>query len=115
TWYFHNGSPKSRSIAWIVCDCVPRKTIDLNPRKPISRSRITGGVRVMAAFGSYSSFSFHRNLNDPNAPGFTMDAGEMRGSVFTHAVRCASYPLVVHSAPPRPCACSSAAPEAHEI
>src|SRR5258708_28969276 len=89
--------------------------MDLNPRKPMTLFSRIGCVSVVAAFGSYSSFSFQRNLNGPNGPGLTIVAAEMRGSVRTHAVRCASAPLVVHSAPPRPCACRIAPADAHAI
>ena len=34
------------------------------------RSSRIGCVSAVAAFGSYSSFNFHRNLNGPNSPGF---------------------------------------------
>ena len=108
-WYFHSGTPKSMSIACTVSDAVPTNAIDLNPRKPINRSRRIGCVSVAGACGSCSSFSFHKNLNGPNAPGFCIVAGEMRGSVRIHPVRCASRPLVVHSELPRPCACTAAA------
>src|SRR5436309_3472675 len=35
-------------------------------------------------------------------PGFSMPALEILGSLLTHDERCASLPLVVQSAPPRP-------------
>src|SRR5262249_56488956 len=75
----------------------------------MTRSRRTGCVSAVAALGSYSSFSFHRNLNVPKSPGFVIDCTEMRGSFFTHPVRCASNDAVVHSEPPLPCARSTPA------
>jgi hypothetical protein len=54
------------------------------------RSIKTGCVSVVAAFGSYSSFSFQRNLKVPNSPAFVIVWTEMRGSLFTHPVRWAS-------------------------
>ena len=48
---------------------------------------IAGGVSVVAAFGSCSSFSFQRNLKAPKSPGLIIACGEMRGSVRTQPVR----------------------------
>ena len=57
------------------------------------RSSRIGGVSAVAAFGSYSSFNFHRNLNAPNSPGFCIVCTDMRGSFLIDAVRCAKLAL----------------------
>src|SRR5262249_54169241 len=108
-WYFQSGTPKAVSTAWTVSDAVPKDGVDLKPRTPIRRSSRIGSVSVVAAFGSYSSLSFHRNLKGPNAPGFCIVWSEMRGSLRIQPLRCASKPLVVHSTVPRPCAYTPAA------
>src|SRR3954469_1906579 len=59
-----------------------------------------GCVNDSSCLGWFSSLAFQSSWN----PGFCMLSFEIRGSVLTHAVRCASLLVVVQLEPPRPCA-----------
>src|SRR5258708_36063665 len=68
----------------------------------------TGSVNAAPEFAG-STACVHSNWN----PGFDRLCLEIFGSVRTDDVRCASLWLVVHTPPPRPCAC--AIPEAARL
>src|SRR5258708_26563866 len=65
----------------------------------------TGSVRAGLGAGGVWSACFHSNWK----PGFDRLCREILGSVRTEGVRCASLRPVVHTPPPRPCACAAPA------
>src|SRR5262249_54456105 len=73
-----------------------------NPRYPIKRSSVDGGVNEFICFCSFLTLSFHRNWKPGFCPGFcSMDSFEIFASALTQDERCASPLLVIQSAPGR--------------
>src|SRR5215813_14584792 len=73
-----------------------------NPRYPISRSSVDGGVNEFNCFGSFLTLSFHRNWKPGFCPGFCrMDSFEIFASRLIQDERCASPLSVIQSEPGR--------------
>src|SRR5215475_14764483 len=96
--FSHSIRPRSVSITKMLSELPPTNPSIRNPRYPIKRSSVDGGVNEFNCLGSFLSFIFHRSWK----PGFCMVSFEIFASALTQDERCASPLLVIQSAPPRP-------------
>src|SRR5262245_49328450 len=96
--FSHSIRPRSVSITKILSELPPTNPNIRNPRYPINRSSVAGGVSESSCLGSFLSFIFHRSWK----PRLCMVSTEIFASVLTQDERCASPLPVIQSAPPRP-------------
>src|SRR5262245_31806502 len=97
--FSHSIRPRSVSIVKTVFEPLPTNPNIRNPRYPIKRSSVAGGMSAFKRLGLLSSLSFHRIWKPGLRFGFCKDSFEIFSSALTHAERCASPLLVIQSTP----------------
>src|SRR5215510_1485553 len=97
--FSHSIRPRSVSIVKMASELPPTNPNIRNPRYPIKRSSVAGGVSEFNCLGLLSSLSFHRSWNPGFRFGSCKDSFEIFASALTQAERCASPSLVIQSTP----------------
>src|SRR5262245_40147073 len=100
--FSHSIRPRSVSIAKMLSELPPTNPSIRNPRYPINRSSVDGGVNEFNCLALLLGLSFQRNWKPCFCPGFCrMDSFEIFASPLIQDERCASPLLVIQSTPPR--------------
>jgi hypothetical protein len=97
--FSHSIRPRSVSIVKTASELPPTNPNIRNPRYPIKRSSVAGGVSEFNCLCLLSSLSFHRSWNPGFRFGSCNDSFEIFASALTQAERCASPLLVIQSTP----------------
>jgi hypothetical protein len=97
--FSHSIRPRSVSIVKMASELPPTKPSILNPRYPINRSSVAGGLSEFNCLGLLLSLSFHKSWKPGFRFGSCKDSVEIFASALTQAERCASPLSVIQSMP----------------